>query len=111
LAEKVGIGDKLDRFVNHLSQGERQRVGVCRALLTEPRLVMADEPTGNLDPRNKERVLDILFEYVHANKTTLVTVTHDHGLLNRFGRTIEFMEFHKDAGDVTDSSLKGGATN
>jgi len=94
LATEVGIADKLRRNVERLSQGERQRVAVCRALLTEPLLILADEPTGNLDPRNKGRVLDILFDYITAHGTTLVTVTHDHDLLDRFQRVIEFSEFH-----------------
>jgi ABC-type lipoprotein export system ATPase subunit len=96
LARSVGIDDKLGRYVNHLSQGERQRVAVCRALLPEPSLILADEPTGNLDPANKGRVLDILFDYVEKNDTTLVTVTHDHQLLERFGRVVEFSDFHSD---------------
>jgi len=94
LARSVRIDDKLGRYVNHLSQGERQRVAVCRALLPEPSLILADEPTGNLDPANKGRVLDILFDYVEKNDTTLVTVTHDHQLLERFGRVVEFTDFH-----------------
>jgi len=76
-----------------LSQGERQRVGVCRALLTNPPLLLADEPTGNLDPSNKDRVLDILFEYAAANGATLLTVTHDRDLLPRFGRVIDCKQF------------------
>jgi len=94
LAEDVGIHDKLKRNVCHLSQGERQRVAVCRALLTEPPLLLCDEPTGNLDPDNKEHVLDIIFDYVKKNGTTLVTVTHDHDILERFERVIDFRKFH-----------------
>ena len=90
LADDVGIGDKLDRDVRRLSQGERQRVALCRALLSDPQLVLADEPTGNLDPENKELVLDILFRY--ARNATLVTVTHDHTVLDRFDRVIDFAE-------------------
>jgi putative ABC transport system ATP-binding protein len=93
IAEQVGIGDKLRRFPRRLSQGERQRVGVCRAVLTEPRLLFADEPTGNLDPENRERVLDILFDYVKQSGTTLLTVTHDHEILHRFSRVVDFKEF------------------
>jgi ABC-type lipoprotein export system ATPase subunit len=106
LARLVGIEDKLTRHVNRLSQGERQRVAVCRALLPEPPLLLADEPTGNLDPANKGRVLDILFDYVTKNGTTLVTVTHDHDLLGRFGRVIEFKDVH--AGGDGGSSIDPG---
>ncbi len=94
LAEEVGIGNYLGRFVDHLSQGERQRVSVCRALLAKPPVILADEPTGNLDPTNKGRVLDILFDYVDRNHATLVTVTHDHDLLPRFERVVDFKQFY-----------------
>ncbi len=94
LAERVGIGDKLGRFANQLSQGERQRVAVCRALLVEPALLLADEPTGNLDPANKGRVLDILVDHAEESGATLVLVTHDRDLLGRFQRVIDFREFH-----------------
>ena len=98
LAEDVGIADKLDRHPDKLSQGEKQRVAVCRALLTEPVLLLADEPTGNLDPRNKGRVLDILFDYAERSGATLVTVTHDLHLTDRFSRVLDFRQFHpKDA--------------
>ncbi len=92
IADQVGIGDKLARYPRQLSQGERQRVAVCRAVLTEPAVLMADEPTGNLDPLNKGRVLDILFDYAEASGTTLLTVTHDHDLLERFERVVDFKE-------------------
>ncbi len=93
LAQRVGIGDLLGRFVGRLSQGERQRAAVCRALVTEPWLLLADEPTGNLDPANKGRVLDILFEYAREAGATLLAVTHDHDLLDRFARVIDFKTF------------------
>jgi len=94
LAREVGIGDKVGRHANLLSQGEKQRVAVCRALLARPPLILADEPTGNLDPTNKDHVLDILFEYTRSSGATLVTVTHDHELLDRFDRVIDFREFY-----------------
>lgn len=101
LAESVGIADKLRRSVRRLSHGERQRVAVCRALLTEPKLLLADEPTGNLDPTNKDRVLDILLDYVRDHGATLITVTHDRDLLDRFNREIDFRQFHAIAQDRT----------
>ena len=97
LAEQVGIGDKLERLANRLSQGERQRVAVCRALIAEPELLLADEPTGNLDPANKGRVLDILLRFAEASGATLVTVTHDHDLLASFGRVVDFKDFYEPA--------------
>jgi len=93
LAEDVGIRDKLHRYPRKLSQGERQRVAVCRAVLPEPVLLFADEPTGNLDPVNAARVLDILFGLAERSGSTLVTVTHDHELLPRFERVVDFKEF------------------
>jgi putative ABC transport system ATP-binding protein len=92
LAAEVGIGDKLGRYPDRLSQGERQRVAVCRAVLPEPVLLLADEPTGNLDGENSNRVLDILFDYVERHSATLITVTHDLDLLSRFDSTIDFRD-------------------
>ncbi|NQT13353.1 MAG: ATP-binding cassette domain-containing protein [Planctomycetes bacterium] len=99
LAQEVGIGDKLHRYVRRLSQGERQRVAVCRALLPEPPLLLCDEPTGNLDPANKQHVLDILVAYVEKTGATMVAVTHDHEILPRFDTVIDFGQFHADGGE------------
>ena len=93
LAKRVGISDKLTRFVDQLSQGEKQRVAVIRALVVQPPLLLADEPTGNLDPLNRNRVLDILLQYAEHNGATLITVTHDHEILDRFQRVIDFKDF------------------
>ncbi len=93
LAEQMGIGDKLVRHPGKLSQGERQRVAVCRAVLPEPVLLLTDEPTGNLDPANKGLVLDIILDYARENAATLMTVTHDHDLLTRFDRVIDIKDF------------------
>ena len=94
LAGRVGIGDMLNRYTHQMSQGEKQRVAVCRALLPEPLLLLTDEPTGNLDPDNKGRVLDILSNYAAEAGATLVTVTHDHELVKRFDRVIDFRQFN-----------------
>jgi putative ABC transport system ATP-binding protein len=100
IAERVGIADKLNRLSTRLSHGEKQRVAVCRALIAEPVLLLADEPTGNLDPANTQKVLDILLDAAEATGATLVTVTHDHDLLDRFGRTVDFRDFHRAAREV-----------
>ncbi len=93
LAERLGIGDKIRRLPGSLSQGERQRAAVCRALVTSPPLLLADEPTGNLDPGNKDLVLDSLFDCAAESGTTLLTVTHDHDVLGRFARVIDAKSF------------------
>jgi putative ABC transport system ATP-binding protein len=93
LVDEVGLGDKLTRLPSRLSHGERQRVALCRALVTQPQLVLADEPTGNLDPGSRDRVLELLFSDAEARGATLVTVTHDHELLPRFERVIDSRAF------------------
>ena len=95
LAEQMGIADKLKRHVNDLSQGEKQRTAICRALLTKPKLILADEATGNLDPVNKTRILDLLFQSVEDYDTTLLAVTHDYELLKRFDQVVDFQNFYK----------------
>jgi putative ABC transport system ATP-binding protein len=90
LADRTGIKDKLARYPDQLSQGERQRVAVCRALVTKPKLLLADEPTGNLDPENKAIVLELLLAMAREQNATLVMVTHDHDLVSRFDRVIDF---------------------
>jgi len=97
LADQMGIGDKLRRRVDHLSQGEKQRVAICRALLPSPRLVLADEATGNLDPLNKGHILELLFGSVQAHGATLLAVTHDHELLRHFDRVVDFSDFRSAA--------------
>jgi len=99
LAESMGIGNKLKRLVNDLSQGEKQRAAICRALAPWPKVILADEATGNLDPTNKSRILDLLFRSVDEHNATLLAVTHDHDLLKRFDRVIDFEDFRD--GDAT----------
>jgi len=90
LLGRVGLAGKSARLTPRLSHGERQRVALCRALVTGPRLLLADEPTGSLDPENKDLVLDLLLEFAGESGATLLAVTHDHDLLGRFGRVIDF---------------------
>jgi ABC-type lipoprotein export system ATPase subunit len=93
LAASMGIEKYLKRRPGNLSQGEKQRTAICRALLPEPELILADEATGNLDPRNKDHILDLLFEAVEGHGATLLAVTHDHELLPRFDRVVDFAAF------------------
>jgi putative ABC transport system ATP-binding protein len=84
LARDIGLVDKLHRLPGQLSQGERQRVGLCRALVTRPAVVLGDEPTGNLDPTNRDHVIEALLRYGREARAPVVVVTHDHELLPRF---------------------------
>jgi len=103
LAGEVGLQDKLRRFPGQLSQGEKQRVALCRALLLQPAVLLADEPTGNLDPANKGRIMEILFRYSREEGATLITVTHDQSRLDHFDQVVDFAQFHQ--WKVSDSSL------
>lgn len=95
VAALLNIEDKLSKYPQKLSQGERQRVAICRALLHDPKIILADEPTGNLDPENKHKIMDILFEYVSKRNSTLITVTHDHELLKGFSKVVDFKKLFK----------------
>ncbi|MEM6610243.1 MAG: ABC transporter ATP-binding protein [Pseudomonadota bacterium] len=97
LADACGLTGKLGRRPGALSQGEQQRVALCRALVRQPKLILADEATGNLDPDNKTAILDLLFARAKEANATLLAVTHDHELLPRFDRVINFADF-RDAG-------------
>jgi putative ABC transport system ATP-binding protein len=92
LIQEVGLDDKQQRYPHHLSQGERQRIAVCRALVTKPAILLGDEPTGNLDPENRDHIMDTLWRYSDETEAPLVMVTHDHELLGRFDRTIDVRE-------------------
>ena len=92
LARATQIEDILQRRPQRLSQGERQRVALCRALVTRPKVVICDEPTGNLDPDTAGVIVDLMFEQVQARAATLLMVTHDHGLLDRFERVVDMRE-------------------
>lgn len=92
LASEMGIGSLLAGKPRRLSQGEKQRVALCRALVTEPRLLLCDEPTGNLDPRNSETIVDLLLRQAREREAAVFMVTHDHVLLERFDRVVDVRE-------------------
>ena len=89
LLDQVGLGHRFDHTPSQLSGGERQRVAIARALVNQPKLVLADEPTGNLDKTNAQQVFDLFLKLNKENNTALVVVTHDMNLAQQFERVIK----------------------
>ncbi|MGY8767691.1 MAG: ATP-binding cassette domain-containing protein [Pirellulales bacterium] len=96
-AERLATDLGIDRFLYQkpgtLSQGERQRVAVCRALIISPKLILADEPTANLDPVTSSWVLDVLQKYIDQQEATLVVVSHDQDVVARLNRKVDVSAF------------------
>jgi putative ABC transport system ATP-binding protein len=102
LLTRVGLSDRLDHYPSQLSGGEQQRVGIARAFANQPRILFADEPTGNLDRKTGHEVADLLLDLNHELGTTLLIVTHDHELAQRASRVV-----HLDAGRVASDESVG----
>jgi ABC-type lipoprotein export system ATPase subunit len=92
LLKSVGMGHRLDHFPSKMSGGERQRVAIARSWANSPSVLLADEPTGNLDSENARLVLDLIIRLHREQKMTLVLVTHDMTIARRAGRTIQMMD-------------------
>ena len=87
LIDSIGLRDRASYTTNLLSGGEAQRVAIARALVTKPSIILADEPTGNLDKKNTTNIIDMLIQLCKENKSTLIMVTHDNDLLTKFDKT------------------------
>ena len=88
---RVGLHDRMDFFPNQLSGGQKQRVAIARALVNNPSIVLADEPTGALDSRTGEQVMD-LFEELNREGVTVLVITHDRGIASRAGKKVEIRD-------------------
>lgn len=105
ILDRVGLGQRLNHRPDQLSGGERQRAAVARALVTEPKIVLADEPTGNLDGSNAESVFALMLELNRELRTSLIVVTHDMRLASRMERIYAI-----ERGVLTEKSLPAAAT-
>jgi putative ABC transport system ATP-binding protein len=102
LLSDVGLGQRMDHYPAQLSGGEQQRVALARALAPRPRLVLADEPTGNLDGHTGDQVIDLMFRLQVRDKATLVLVTHDEGLAKRCDTVVRMAD-----GEIVSTSTTG----
>jgi putative ABC transport system ATP-binding protein len=89
--DKVGLGDRMHHKPNELSGGERQRVAIARALVNNPAIILADEPTGNLDSNTGEEIMEI-FEQMYAGGNTIILITHEEYIANHSNRVVRLLD-------------------
>ncbi|MDH3949020.1 MAG: ABC transporter ATP-binding protein [Gammaproteobacteria bacterium] len=101
--EAIGLAERGQSFPDHLSGGEQQRVSIARALIHQPALVLADEPTGNLDAQNGQQILNLLFDLAHQHNQSLLIVTHSKAVADRADRTLILEQgvLHEGGQDIT----------
>ena len=92
LLDRFGLKNRFNNLPSQLSGGEQQRVAIARAIAMKPKLILADEPTGNLDSENSQMIADILFKYIKEEKSSLIIVTHDPKLANKAKRKIKIKD-------------------
>ena len=92
LLDRFGLKNRFNNLPSQLSGGEQQRVAIARAIAMKPKLILADEPTGNLDSENSQMIADILFKYIKEEKSSLIVVTHDPKLANKAKRKIKIKD-------------------
>ena len=99
MLELVGLAEKADRMPNELSGGEQQRVAIARALVNNPGLIIADEPTGNLDPEKSKELMGLLAR-INELGSTVIVITHERELVNSFGKRVVSIEGGRIVGDA-----------
>lgn len=105
----VGLSDKAEALPKELSGGEQQRVAIARALVNRPSILLADEPTGNLDPQNSVEIMQLL-EAINSKGTTVIVVTHDHEIVNMMHKRVIRLDKGKIASDEEDGSYQGNSS-
>ena len=109
LLEQVQLDpEKQSRRTNRLSGGEQQRVAIARALADEPKLILADEPTGNLDEQTGEHIIELLSSLSRDHNTTILVVTHERELVNRFGKRVVAIESGRLISDASGGYYRNG---
>jgi putative ABC transport system ATP-binding protein len=92
LLEQFGLKDRLNHFPSQLSGGEQQRVAIARSIILSPKLILADEPSGNLDSENSKLIINLLFKYSKQNNSSLILVTHDQSIAKECDKIIEIID-------------------